>query len=647
MKISGIYLRKREYRIHYICFMKSNTLWLPTSVKEIKERGWDAVDIILFSGDAYVDHPSFGIPVIGRVLEKQGYRVAIVPQPNWRDDLRDFRKIGEPRLFFGVGGGNMDSMVNHYTANRRLRSDDAYTAGGVSGNRPDRAATIYTNILKKLFPDVPVVLGGIEASLRRLTHYDYWDNAVHPSILESSGADILVYGMGERAITDIAAGIDKAFSDNNNERPCLNILKEEYLSVIPQTVMLYKGVGIQKLKDKNPGKTFGGDIKILPSHNECISDKKAFALHFRHIEEVSNLMLPPVLAEQGKSGFIVVNPPYNHLSVNNSLSADNSMSVDNPDYVYDLPFTRLPHPRYKDKRIPAYDMIKFSVNLHRGCFGGCGFCTISAHQGKFISSRSEESILREIDTLTKLPGFAGVISDLGGPSANMYRMYGKDSSVCEKCKKPSCLFPLPCKNLNTDHTPLINLYKKVTKHPQIKKVFIGSGIRYDLFLDKDGKPFSQSHRDYLYTVLRNHISGRLKVAPEHTEDHILKMIRKPGFSLFMALKKEFDRINTKEGLRLQLVPYFISSLPCCKMKDMESLHRKVSGMGLYPEQVQDFTPTPMTLATAIFYSGLNPYTLEPVFTEFNPENKQRQKSLFFKAPKLVQKKVHGQKKRFD
>ncbi len=584
----------------HVAYMKKITDWLPTSVKEMQQRGWESVDVVLFSGDAYVDHPSFGTAVIARVLEHAGYRVAVVAQPNWRDDLRDFRKFGAPRLFFGVSAGNMDSMVNHYTANRRLRSDDAYTADGKAGFRPDRAATVYTRILKELFPETPVVLGGIEASLRRLTHYDYWEGRVMPSILQVSGADILVYGMGEQAILAIAKQIAEGAS----------------LEGIPQTATLFKGEGLGTWMQNHS--SLPGEALLLHSFEACCSNKRAFAENFRRIEEASNLMSPPHLIEPFSGGGVVVNPPFAQPTANEL------------DAVYELPYTRLPHPRYRDKVIPAYEMIRFSINLHRGCFGGCSFCTLSAHQGKFVASRSCESVLREIDKLAELPGFKGIISDLGGPSANMYRVQGSQMSLCQKCRRPSCLFPSVCKNLDTDPTPLLRLYERVRSHPSVRKAFVGSGIRYDLFLKSDGTPVSGRHADYFSTLLRHHVSGRLKVAPEHTADAVLKWVRKPSFTLFERLKVLFDRINQSESLRLQLVPYFISSLPGCRLSDMKALAAKMSGLGLHPEQVQDFTPTPMTLASAMFYTGLDPYTMEPVFTETQPEEKVRQKGIFFR-----------------
>lgn len=566
--------------------------FLPTSKKEMDLLGWDQADIILFSGDAYVDHPSFGAAVIGRVLEGAGYRVAIVPQPNWRDDLRDFKKMGKPRLFFGVTSGNMDSMINHYTANKRLRSNDAYTADGKAGFRPDYAVNVYSNILKKIYPDIPVVLGGVEASLRRLTHYDYWEDKILPGILLSSQADLLVYGMGERTIVEIANGI------NANKRI-------EELFTLPQIVFFTNNL--------KPNIIDSEHIK-LNSFEQCLKDPLSFGANFKHIEIESNRLECQQLVEPVRDGYIVVNPP---------LPPATTAEMDG---FYELPYMRAPHPRYKGKQIPAWDMIKFSVNIHRGCFGGCSFCTISAHQGKFISSRSKVSILNEVDKIAHMDDFKGYLSDLGGPSANMYGMTGVDLKICAKCRKPSCIFPEICFNLNTDHQPLIGLYKETRNIKGIKKAFIGSGIRYDLFSDWS----NPTNREYFEEVVKHHVSGRLKVAPEHTEDDVLKMMRKPSFKLFENLKQEFDAINRKHGLNQQLIPYLISSHPACTLEHMKRLSTTVKKHRLIVEQIQDFTPTPMTLASTIFYTGVNPYNGQRVFVERSKQGKLNQRSWFFK-----------------
>ena len=570
--------------------------WLPITKKESDLRGWDELDIVLVSGDAYVDHPSFGAAVIGRTLEKEGYRVAIIPQPNWRDDLRDFRKFGKPRLFFGVSAGCMDSMVNHYTANKRLRSNDAYTPGGEAGFRPDYASIVYCNILKQIYPDVPVVLGGIEASLRRVTHYDYWSDTLKPSILVDSHADMGVYGMGELANIEIA----KALSEGK---------KIDEITDIPQTFFLKK--------KSQPVESQWQDIKLV-SHEVCLKDKKLYASNFKHVEEESNKKHAARLLQDVGNYTLYINPPYP------------TYTTAQIDTAFDLPYTRMPHPKYaKRGPIPAYEMIRHSVNIHRGCFGGCAFCTISAHQGKFVASRSKESILREVEQVTKMPDFKGYISDLGGPSANMYKMRGKDESLCEKCVRPTCIQPNICKNLNTDHHPLIELYKEVDKNPNIKKVTIGSGIRYDLFLTNEDPDGKLGYDEYFEQLMRRHVSGRLKVAPEQVSDNVLKLMRKPPFSLFNKLKKRFDQVNEKYHLNQQLIPYFISSHPACTLMDMAELAVKTKELGYHLEQVQDFTPTPMTLATEIYYSGYDPYTLKPVFVAKNKEDKLAQQRFFF------------------
>lgn len=571
--------------------------WIPTTKKEVELRGWDELDVILFSGDAYVDHPSFGCAVIARTLEAQGLRVAIVPQPDWHGDFRDFKKLGRPRLFFGIAPGCMDSMVNKYTANRRLRSEDAYSPDGRHDCRPEYPTIVYSHILRKLYPDVPIILGGIEASLRRLTHYDYWKDEQKKCILCDSGADMIIYGMGEKPITALC----KELQEGRNIHE---------IHDIPQTVYLIKK------------KDFANDIKsddlILHSHEECLVNKKFQAENFRHIEEESNMLHAHRLLQEVDGYYAVVNPPYP------------PMTTEELDSCYDLPYTRLPHPKYKNKRIPAYEMIKHSVNIHRGCFGGCAFCTISAHQGKFIVSRSKQSILKEVKKVIEMPDFKGYISDLGGPSANMYAMSGKNKSICEKCKRPSCINPNICKNLNTDHRPLLDVYKAVDSLPGIKKSFIGSGVRYDLLLHRsDDENINKAAKEYTRELICRHVSGRLKVAPEHTSDRVLKLMRKPPFSQFESFKKIFDDINTKENLRQQIIPYFISSHPGCKEEDMAELAVKTKNLNFHLEQVQDFTPTPMTVSTEAWYTGFDPYTLEPVFSAKTQREKLAQRQFFF------------------
>ena len=569
--------------------------WLPTSKKEVEQRGWSELDVILFSGDAYVDHPSFGAAVIGRILEAEGLRVAIVPQPNWRDDLRDFKKLGVPRLFFGISAGCMDSMVNHYTANKRLRSNDAYTPGGVSGFRPDYTTIVYSTILKKIFPQVPVIIGGIEASMRRFTHYDYWSDQLKKSILVDSKADMLVYGMGEKSIVAIARALKAG-------------QRIQTLQWIPQTGFC--------LDVTSPLQPINGNTISLFSHEACLADKRKSAENFKVIEEESNKMVAARLLQRCDDKLIVVNPPYE------------TWSQEEIDATYELPFTRLPHPRYKEKRIPAYEMIRFSVNTHRGCFGGCSFCTISMHQGKQVLSRSEKSIFKEIKKISELPDFKGILTDLGGPSANMYGMKGKNLNLCKVCKRPSCIFPQVCHNLDRNHARMTNLYRKVDQLPYIKKSFIGSGIRYDLLLSSDPHD-ENSLNEYMEEVIQHHVSGRLKVAPEHTSTKVLALMRKPSFDLFREFQQKFEAINRKANLNQQLIPYFISSHPGCSNIDMAELAIITKSMNFKLEQVQDFTPTPMTLSTEMFYSGINPYTGESVKTAKLPQEKMAQQQFFF------------------
>ncbi|MFD3408699.1 YgiQ family radical SAM protein [Aquirufa sp. HETE-83D] len=571
------------------------TDWLPLTKKEVEKRGWDELDVILISGDAYVDHPAFGTAVIGRIMESEGLKVGIVAQPNWKDDLRDFKKLGKPKYFFGVTAGCMDSMVNHYTANKRLRSNDSYTPGGEAGFRPDYATTVYTKILKEIYPDVPVLIGGIEASLRRVTHYDYWADKLFPSILVDSGADMLVYGMGEQPLREIMRGVKEG-------------KKLGDLTHINQVAFLQKAAP-----------ACDWETVELASHEVCLEDKIKYAANFKIVEVESNKWQANRIIQKVGEDVLVINPPFK------------TMEEVEMDKSFDLPYTRLPHPKYRKRGpIPAFEMIKFSVNMHRGCFGGCSFCTISAHQGKFIASRSEKSIMKEVEQITKAPDFKGYISDLGGPSANMYRMKGKDEEICARCVSPSCIHPVICNNLDTSHKPLTDIYRKVDKHPAIKKAFVGSGVRYDLLVDDFNKNNSDgNHDEYMEQLITRHVSGRLKVAPEHTSDATLRIMRKPSFKYFHAFKKKYDEISAKFGLKQPLIPYFISSHPGCEEEDMANLAAETKDLGFHLEQVQDFTPTPMTVAEVIYYSGVHPYTLQPVKTAKTREEKQNQNKYFF------------------
>jgi uncharacterized radical SAM protein YgiQ len=573
--------------------------WLPVTRKEVEQRGWDQLDVILFSGDAYVDHPAFGTAVIGRLIEKQGLRVAIVPQPNWQDDLRDFKKLGEPRLFFGVTAGCMDSMVNHYTAGKRRRANDSYTPGGLANYRPDYTTIVYTRILKKLYPATPVVIGGIEASLRRVTHYDYWSDMLKPSVLVDSKADLLIYGMGEQPLMHLLKLLQQGVPFPS-------------LKTVPQTVVLIKdNESIPKVKK--------WDTKYLASHEACLKNKKTYAANFKIVEQESNKQFANRLVQEYTDSKIIINPPFR------------TMTESEIDASFDLPYTRMPHPKYNKRgMIPAYEMIRHSVNMHRGCFGGCSFCTISAHQGKMIASRSKESILNEVEQITQMPDFKGYISDLGGPSANMYKMKGKVQSICDKCVSPSCIHPNICHNLDTSHEAMTDIYKTVSLHPKVKKAFVNSGLRYDLLVRKpNGLPADPSHEKYIKQLVEHHVSGRLKVAPEHTSDDVLKVMRKPSFKYFYDFKERFDKINKDKGLKQQLVPYFISSHPGSTTESMASLACETKELGFKLEQVQDFTPTPMTVATVIYYSGYHPYTLKKAYTARSKQEKQDQNRFFF------------------
>lgn len=562
-------------------------------------RGWDEVDVVIVSGDAYVDHPSYGTAVIGRIIESEGFKVAIIPQPNWRDDLRDFKKFGKPKYFFGVTAGCMDSMVNHYTANKRLRSNDSYTPGGEAGFRPDYATVVYSKILRELYPDVPILIGGIEASLRRVSHYDYWQDKLLPTILEDAPADLLVYGMGEQPLRDLLKLVKKGV-------PMQSIRNLNQIAYLDDTV--------GEIPEYN-----GWNTVELASHEECLKDKIKYAANFKIVEVESNKWQANRIIQKVGKRTLVINPPYK------------TMDEEEMDKSFDLPYTRMPHPKYaKRGPIPSYEMIKFSINMHRGCFGGCSFCTISAHQGKFIASRSEKSILKEVDELVAHPEFKGYISDLGGPSANMYRMKGKDESICNRCQAPSCIHPVICSNLDTSHKPLTSIYKKVDEHPDVKKAFVGSGVRYDLLVDDFNKNNKYgNHDEYLEQLVTRHVSGRLKVAPEHTSDATLRVMRKPSFKYFHKFKEKYDKIQDKHGLKQPLIPYFISSHPGCEEADMAHLAAETKDMGFRLEQVQDFTPTPMTVAEVIYYTGVHPYTLQPIRTAKTKEEKQAQNRYFF------------------
>jgi len=576
--------------------MNNGNHFLPITKKEVETLGWSQLDVILITGDAYVDHPSFGIAVIGRILERAGLRVAIIPQPNWRDDLRDFTKMGKPRLFFGITGGNMDSMVNHYTANKRLRSDDAYTPGGVAGFRPNYALITYSKIVKQLFPDVPIVIGGIEASLRRLSHYDYWSDQLKPSVLVESGADWLIYGMGEKPVLALAHYLQNQDIKALKQSPQIAYFEKEQLDFH---------------KDHD---------LVLHSYEAEQKDKRLYGENFTVFETEANKKSPKRLLQNYANGWLVINPPYPPATESEMDSFALFDTMQNK-----------PHPKYNKRGvIPAFEMIKNSVTIHRGCFGGCSFCAIAAHQGKFISSRSEKSVLAEVNDLSHRDYFKGHISDLGGPSANMYQMGGIDVEYCQKCSRSSCIFPKICANLNYNHAPLLSLYRKAQQQCGIKHITIGSGIRYDMLLCEDQMADKKLHlTEYLNTVIAHHVSGRLKVAPEHTDKEVLALMRKPPFSQFLQFLEKFRKATKKYGKEQQIIPYFISSHPGCSIEKMAELSVIAKHEHLITNQVQDFTPTPMTYATAMFYLGYDPYNGKKLEIAHTEKDKKEQNLFFF------------------
>ncbi|MBI3585127.1 MAG: YgiQ family radical SAM protein [Nitrospinae bacterium] len=555
--------------------------FLPMSTEEVRNRGWDELDIILISGDAYIDHPSFGVPLIGRYLESLGYRVGIIAQPDWRN-TKDFIKLGRPRLFFGISAGAMDSMLNHYTAHKKPRSDDAYSPGGKSGLRPDRATIVYLNRVKEAYPKVPTVIGGIEASLRRLAHYDYWDNKVRKSILVDSKGDLLIFGMGEKPIEEVARRL-------SNGEALSNIKDIRGTAVITSSVE-----GVE-----------GKNYILLPSCEDVIKDKMAYARASRIFHLESNPFNARVLFQRHGNRYVKVNPP--------SLP----LTMEEMDKIYNLPFTKEPHSSYKEK-IPALEMVKFSVTIQRGCFGGCTFCSLTEHQGRIIQSRSENSVLKEVEGLKKLKGFTGIVSDLGGPTANMYRLRCKDRNVESKCRRLSCVHPKICKFMDTDHSSQIKLLRKARGMEGVKRVFIASGVRYDLAL---GSP------EYIKELTTYHVGGHLKVAPEHTSKRVLELMKKPEIEAFNKFKNSFDRFNRDCGKEQYIVPYFISSHPGSDLKDMIDLALYLKKNRFRLQQVQDFIPTPMTLATAMYYTGYDPITSKKIYCARTVKEKRLQKAL--------------------
>ena len=557
--------------------------FLPMSKEEMEKLGWDSCDIILVTGDAYVDHPSFGMAVIGRLLESQGFRVGIIAQPDWQK-ADDFKKLGKPNLFFGVTSGNMDSMINRYTADKKLRSDDSYTPDNDGGKRPDRATIVYAQRCREAFAATPVVLGGIEASLRRIAHYDYWSDNVRRSILVDSKADVLVYGNAERAIIEIAHLIanKKPFDEMNNIRGTAVITKS-----------------IDNINN----------FVLLPSFEDVKNSKLLYAKASRLTHLESNPYNAKTLVQKHNDKYVVINPP------------PIPLETEELDYVFALPYARSPHPSYGDAKIPAWEMIKFSINIMRGCFGGCAFCSITAHEGRIIQNRSETSILNEIEDIkNKTKGWTGIISDLGGPSANMYRLYCKNQEAQKLCRRSSCIYPDICKNLNTDHSHLINLYRKARNIKGVKRIFVASGIRYDLAVKSPA---------YVEELVTHHVGGYLKIAPEHTEQRPLSLMLKPGIAQYDRFKQMFEHFAKKAGKEYYLIPYFIAAHPGTTDEDMLNLALWLKKHNFRLEQVQNFIPSPMSLSSTMYYSGYNPN--QPI---------KANGTLIFSAKGLKQRRLH-------
>ena len=599
--------------------------FLPTSRAEMDTLGWDSCDIIIVTGDAYVDHPSFGMAIIGRLLEKQGFRVGIIDQPNWQNS-HDFSALGKPNLFFGVAAGNMDSMINRYTADKRARSDDAYTPGDVAGRRPDRAVIAYTQRCKEAFNDVPVVIGSIEASLRRIAHYDYWDDEVRRSILIDSQADILLYGNAERALCELAYRIsqNEAITTIQDIRGTAFVRKS-----LPDGWTLIDSTRVDRPgkvdphnnpynSDEELAAATGGKCQISQSTGEDGASQQVhlsfLPKHSKTVRATTVIRLPsykkvksdPVLyAHASRVLHLETNPGNARALIQNNDGQDVwlnpppiPLATEEMDEVFALPFQRVPHPKYEGQRIPAYEMIRFSINIMRGCFGGCTFCSITEHEGRIIQSRSEQSILQEIEDIRdKTPGFTGTISDLGGPTANMYRLACKDPEIEAACRRPSCVYPGICDNLNTDHDPLIQLYKKARNIPGIKRILIASGLRYDLAVESP---------EYVEELVTHHVGGYLKIAPEHTEQGPLSKMMKPGIGTYDRFKVMFEKFTKKAGKKQYLIPYFIAAHPGTEDEDMVNLALWLKKNNFQADQVQTFYPSPMATATAMYHTGRNP-----------------------------------------
>jgi uncharacterized radical SAM protein YgiQ len=575
--------------------------FLPTNREEMSWRGWDELDVLLVSGDAYVDHPTFGIPCLGRWLEKLGLRVGIVSQPKWKDE-KDFLVMGRPRLFVGVSSGTVDSMINNYTANKKKRNDDMYSPGGVGGKRPDYASIVYSELAKKAFPETPVVVGGVEASLRRLAHYDYWQNRVRPSILTELKAEFLVFGMGERTTEMMVDAFKKAEAETGGPLSTRDEATQKALDYIKTQR------GIAFVSGKDHARTLEGRLTI-PSYEEVRDDKRKFAKAAYFIEYEASPYNGKRLIQYHGSKAVVINPPALPLS------------TEQMDAVYEMPFTKEQHPMYKH-RIPAADMIRFSVNSVRGCYGGCSFCAITLHQGRIVQSRSTESVLKEVEGLNKVPGFKGIVSDIGGPTANMFKTSCKSPEIQSKCRKLSCVHPKVCPQLQHDHTDQIDMLRKAKKIPGIRKIHIASGLRYDLALSD-----KKAGHEYLRELITHHVGGHLKVAPEHLDEDVLHLMKKPGLKNFDEFVSYFKEVSEEAGKEQYVVPYFISGFPGTTHEKMEKIYDYLKEKGWNLQQVQAFIPTPMTFATAMYWTGLNPMNMKPLYVAKDWKDRKIQQAL--------------------
>jgi uncharacterized radical SAM protein YgiQ len=590
--------------------------FLPTSKEEMEWRGWQELDVLLISGDAYVDHPTFGIPCLGRFLESLGLRVGIIPQPKW-NSTQDFLAMGRPRLFVGVSSGTVDSMINNYTANKKIRSDDMYSENGKGGNRPDYASLVYAKLAREAFPETPVIVGGVEASLRRLAHYDYWQNRIRPSMLTELEADLLVFGMGERQCRTLVFELRKAEAEIGG---AVSITHPATIAALEQ---MKSERGIAYLTTKEKARALVPRL-TLPSFEEVRDDKKKFAKAALFIEKEASPYNGRRLVQYHGSKAAVINPP--------------SLPLTTPelDAIYEMPFTKQKHPQYK-ARIPAAEMIQFSINSTRGCFGGCSFCAITLHQGRIVQSRSEESLLKELKDLNQVKDFKGIVSDIGGPTANMYQLRCKSDDIQSKCRKLSCVHPTVCPHLHKDHTPQVELLKKARAIPGIRKISIASGLRYDIALaDK------KAGHEYLKELIQHHVGGHLKVAPEHLDPEVLHLMKKPGLKDFDEFVSYFEKVSADVGKEQYIVPYFISGFPGTTHEKMEGIYGYLRQKGWNLQQVQAFIPTPMTLATAMYWSGIDPQTKKPLFVAKSTDDRKLQQALL----QPYKEKNHDRVKRY-